>query len=565
VPPRSRVYTELPAVSWSDWDNLGNVKKALRDLEAGDFSKAALLVDAMGRDDRIEGVFATRLDALHSLELDFSPPDGAEEDERAEKIAAECLRGWTRWFPESALRELRHWGLWLNAGIAQVVWKKGARLEPTLQVWHPRHLRWDDSRGVYVVHTRERPVDVERGTGQWVLYQPFGERRGWMRGLVRSLAVPWLVRQWGIRDWAGHSEAHGSPAKKAKLPPGSKNSEDAKRFVREVASLAKRSAIAVEQGRKSPTGETPGYDVELLEATADGHKVFAELLAYCDTSIAVRVKGSNLTTEVKGGSFAAAQTHREVDNDKLRFDAETTSTCLHDDVLEPWAEWNHGDRALAPWASWDTEPPEDLKAYAESLDKLGDGLKKLGDAAVPVDGAALAERFDIPLREVTAEEQELLGAPQIQDFHIAAGIPSENEVRQRLRLPPRKDGDKPAGEAKRAAEVAAKAQRAQKAQKALAASAFARAALPTGAVEGQIYADDVIVAGAAEGTRRLKPDLDALLKIVREGESFEGIRAKLLLHYKGMDSSGLAEMMRRCLVLAELDGELSAREDAGLA
>lgn len=561
MPPRSRRYTELPAVSWTDWNNLARVKSALTALETGSFELAADLVDAMGRDDRIEGVLGARLDALAGLEFEFEPPAGEEENEAAVAIAEEASREWTRWIPEDAVRELRAWGLWLNAGIAQVRWERGAdRWTPRLEVWHARNVRWNATEERYEVLTREGLVPVVTGTGEWVLYTPYGARRGWMRGLLRSLAVPWLIRQWGLRDWAGHSEAHGTPAKKAKVPPGTPP-EQGNKFLREVALLSKRMAIKLEQGRKGPqVGEVPGFDVELLEATVDGHRVFKELLAYCDVAIAVRVKGSNLTTEVsENGSRAASQTHREVDNDKLRFDAQTTSTCLHDQVVEPWAEFNHGARELAPWPSWATEPPEDLRTKAETLDKLGDALKKLGDAAVPIDGPKIAEDFGIPLRELTDEERELLGAPPIYQYHIEGGVPTVNEVRRRLRLPPREDGNAPTGRPEPEPAPAAPGRP---------RGELARlSALPSGAQEGQDYADELVAAGRDAAAKDLADELASVLRIIRKTPGQDGkpdaatLRRKLLEHYRGMNAERLAETVRRCMVLARLDGRLSAAED----
>jgi phage gp29-like protein len=586
LPPRAKSFNELPAVTFSDWDNLARVKGALQELETGNFAQASDLVDAMSRDDRIEGVISARLDALHGLEMSFDPPAGEEDNDRAQEVAEEASREWTRWFPEDALRDLRWWGLWLNAGVAQVVWQRGEKWRPTLQVWHPRHLRWNEVDKRYEIQSMEGIIPVETGTGQWVLYTPYGRRRGWMRGFVRSLAVPWLIRQWGLRDWAGHSEAHGTPIKKAKVPHGKMSTAEAKKFFREVALLAKRGTVLVEQGEDSPTRKTAGWDVELLEAKEDGHKVFKELLNYADTAIAVRVKGSNLTTEVQGGSRAASETHREVDNDKLRFDAQTTSTTLHDQVIEPWAEFNH-ERALAPWPHWDTNPPEDQKARADALDKLADALKKLGDAAVPVDATKLAEDFGIPLRELTDEERALLGAPSIFQYHIENGIPTVNEVRARLRLPPREGGDEPVAPAKPATPEppeddedddvdppprrgkAAKPDAVDAFLRAVTSAVTARAAseLPPGAIEGQRYADDLADAGTVRGSDDLAPDLAEILRVVRETPAKDGapdgaeLKRRLVEAFKGMDTARLAETVRRGMVLAQLNGRMAVVED----
>jgi len=46
-----------------------------------------------------------------------------------------------------------------------------------------------------------------------------------------------------------------------------------------------------------------------------------------------------------------------VRDDLVRFDAEALATCLNEQVLRWWAEFNFGDARLAPWPNWDTAPP----------------------------------------------------------------------------------------------------------------------------------------------------------------------------------------------------------------
>ncbi len=58
-----RVYIPWTPGIKSSW-SVSQVRSALRSLEDGDFSDAAQLVDAMGRDDRLTAVLQTRINAL---------------------------------------------------------------------------------------------------------------------------------------------------------------------------------------------------------------------------------------------------------------------------------------------------------------------------------------------------------------------------------------------------------------------------------------------------------------------------------------------------------------------
>src|SRR4051812_12359230 len=105
---------QLPIVSFSDWDNVNSVKAAIRQLEMGYFDAAAQVVDAMGRDDRISGVTLTRSGALPSLPLTMEPcGDGRQKH----VVAREAKEKFSKMFPDHALSELLHWGIFLGVGL----------------------------------------------------------------------------------------------------------------------------------------------------------------------------------------------------------------------------------------------------------------------------------------------------------------------------------------------------------------------------------------------------------------------------------------------------------------
>src|SRR5690606_5151149 len=154
-----------------------------------------------------------------------------------------------------------------------------------------------------------------------------------------------------------------------------------------------------------------GFDLKLVEATASTWTTYQAQIQAADNGIAIALTGQNLTSEVQGGSLAAAQVHARVALQFIKGDAGALSTCLHNQVLEPWAEFNIGDRNAAPWPKWDTTPPEDKAARAQVLVNVGTAIQALKYAGVPVDEAALAEQFDIPLRQRRAAPSEPLPTP----------------------------------------------------------------------------------------------------------------------------------------------------------
>jgi phage gp29-like protein len=403
---------DLPVYTWTEWDSVTKVKAALSCLEGGNFMQAAQLVDAMGRDDRIAGVLATRVNGLLGLPIDY---DEAKRDRIRVAKALKDLR--SQMLPRAQVRKVLRSGIMLGAGLAENVWTRTeTSWTPRLKWWHPQFLQWRWDTRSYWVQTMDGQVEVTPGDGQWVIYAPYGEQLGQLDSMVRALAVPWLVRQWARRDWARYSEVHGMPIRKAKVPAKAEE-EDKERFIDEIAQLAQECTIRLPQGSE-PDQQ---FDLELLEASADSWEGFQALIEHTNSSIAITLLGQNLTTEIgKGdGSRAAAQVHDNVRQDVVESDASSLDECLHEQTIRPWALYNFADADGAPIATFHTEPPEDLAKKATTFQTLGNALTSFKGLRVPVDVAQVMTDFEVPVVEgkpmpdLTEEpEPEEQGDPQ---------------------------------------------------------------------------------------------------------------------------------------------------------
>jgi phage gp29-like protein/DNA-binding XRE family transcriptional regulator len=525
--PDFKVFRDLPIIGMPAWDTVQAVRAAILQMDnTGQFFNAALLMDAMLQDDRVVGTLSARFDGLLGLPMEMRPPAGMEENARAVEIAQAAQRDFPLMADEATLRSLLKWGRGLGVGLAEKRWQTGGeRWIPRLKVWHPRFLYWRwDSRLFHIVTEGDGAIDVRQGPDvpenerdpHWLLYTPFGYGRdAWVNALIRSLAIPWLIRQWAYRDWARYSEVHGLPIRKVKMP-AEWSDEERQRALEEIGQLASESVVRCIQ-----RADGTGFDLTLEEAKANTWEGFQKLIDKTDASIAVAVVGQNLTTEVKGGSLAAAQVHERVRDDIIRSDAETLGSALREGLLRDWCAYNFGDPDLAPWPHWHVEQPEDKQAAATGFVSVGKAIKELRGAGVPLDAAALCDRFDVPVQE--GEPFEEPKPPE----------PEEPE-----------DGDDHHGKATMRAELRAHR-------------------LPKGAIEGQGYADDLIDEARAKATAALEPDLRALLAIVEKADDYHGIRRALIEHYKGMKPAKLADLMERCLILAEMNGRLSVVEDTG--
>lgn len=512
--PAFKMIRELPAYSFSDFDRLYQVKAAIRELENGQLRTSALVVDAMTRDDRLEGILLQRTKALSSLPLNFT--DGVNP--KAAAAAKEVTANFKSWASAASLTEMLKWGVMLGVSFGQVLWEVvDGLLTPKLKVWHPMHAYWRwDTRSWWMV-AEGGVIEVKPGDGQWLVFTPYGEERAWMMGGVRSLYVPWLLRQWALRDWGRWSEVYGSPIRKVSTPIAAEES-DKQRFLREVAQLGASSTIRL------PTAADPTqkFDVELVEAASTGYDGFDKLLAKCESSMAITVLGQNLSTEVTGGSYAAASVHASIRNDILESDAQSLASCLYEQLLKPWAALNFGDPKAAPIPAWVTSPPEDRKEAGDALKSLGDGIKSLFAAGAKPDTDAILDRHGIP---VTGPAEEPAPPP----------------------VPPA-PGEKPAIEEEPA-----------KDDKALAAMFLSMK--PSGAQRGQAYVDAVADKARERAATVLKPDVMHVLGAVAASNSYDELKGRLIELYGAMEPHQFAVVLQRAMLLGELAGRLAVLED----
>jgi len=402
--PEIIAYRSLPISAIETFTTAAPVLRALRDFELGRFWFPAQLADALGFDDRIDGVLQTRIDALAGLPVSLQVRPTHAGDAPAKEALDIVSASWTKWLAGPELKKLHRWGLLFRLGLGEILWDTDdeGQWTPRLKTWDPRYLYWRwDTRSFWLI-TADGQVEVVPGDGHWVLYAPDGYTRGWMRGLIRSLAFLYLARRWAWRDWNRHSEIHGQPIKRAGVPFTAKT-EDKEFFKTELQEMASEGVVVLPDD-----GEGNKFTLDLLEATSQGWECFARLIDKIDECAAVNVLGQNLTTSAKGsGSYALGDVQDRIRLDRLESDALSMGECLTAQVLEPWAWYNYGDRAMAPLGGWSTKAPEDRARTATTWQALGDGLQKLRSAGLRPDLAEVARRQMIPLSDAPEKGEDV--------------------------------------------------------------------------------------------------------------------------------------------------------------
>jgi phage gp29-like protein len=414
--PRIGAFGEPSARTYRQW-----TPQLLRAAEIaaddGALQLAADLCDAMLADDRIKAVLDSRTDALLGRDLDFEAGTGRARRRAVKALALE--EDWWAAFPETALKLLHAWGVMLGVGVAELQWREdpdhGGRLIPHLEVKHPRHLRFDAFSRTWKLTvlsgesgSATTEIEIRPGDGKWLIYTPYGPNRPWTYGAYRALSRWSLLKRYAIADWGFYSERHGLGLLLVSGAEGSK--EQRREIAADLARIGRNAGFALPKG----------FDMKLLEATANTWQTYVAQISAADNGAAVTILGQNLTTQISpgDGSRAAASEHGKVALGRTKADAETLATTLHDQVLDWWALFNFGDRRLAPWPLWDTSPTEDIKDRAATLQMLGQFITAAAPLYGQIDVRALLEDFGVPLLAPNAE-------PQLRPAAEKAPAPSE--------------------------------------------------------------------------------------------------------------------------------------------
>jgi phage gp29-like protein len=414
--PSTVAYGELILPVFTQWEKVGSITGILSNLEQGVFYDASLLVDQMMRDDRIKATFSTRLTSVLGQPMHMEPSAIGEKraDKRAQRCAEDAHDLWEKMVPRAELMSLMKWALLLGVGIARKEWTRSdGEWLPTIKVWHPGALRFDLMTDRYMLRTQgQGEIPIERDDPNWLLVTPFGHKYARSEGLLRSLAMLYLCRQWAFRDRARNSEVHGQPIRQI-IVPAESDADDKRTANRIIASLGSETTAVTPQGTEGNL-----FDLKLIEAQSNASEVFGPLIQHLDECIAILILGQADSTQQKGGLGAKENAGDTVRRDVMRFDAACIADLARDGVLADWAEYNYGSRDLAPTPMIEVDPPKDGQLKALELKTAGEAIGLLEKHGLDV--RAFLEEMGVPLlteAEAAAKRDELM--QQAQDAMAA--------------------------------------------------------------------------------------------------------------------------------------------------
>jgi phage gp29-like protein len=142
---------------------------------------------------------------------------------------------------------------------------------------------------------------------------PYGE------GAYSGCYWPVTFRRTGFEFWTNYLEKYGSPYLTASCPSGMKKSE--RQDVADTLTDAVQDCVFV---------VPEGTELELVESKTSGTPPHQYYIDMANLEIAMAIVGTNLTTEVQGGSLAASVTHNDIRKDIIDGDKKMVEQGWHD-------------------------------------------------------------------------------------------------------------------------------------------------------------------------------------------------------------------------------------------
>jgi len=286
-------------------------------------------------------------------------------------------------------------GIGHGFAAAEITWHRLANGWWLPKMITPRPQRWFtvdiDTRQTLRLRSPGTVDGVDLNAYGWLLHR-HSSKTGYpaTQGLLRALVMPYLFKNFAVKNWLRFSELYGVPLRVLMTnisDPAQKNE-----LIRDLQGMG-ANGVAILDGIRGEDFKT----VDIIKGEGQG---FTALIDWADRSMSKAILGGTLTSDTgKNGNYATANVHDEVRLQIRDHDAQQLAETLTRDLLGAIIAVN-GWALRGAWV-FDTQEPDDLALYADALPKL----VAVG-AQIPL--SYLHNRLKIPLPEAG---EAVLSAP----------------------------------------------------------------------------------------------------------------------------------------------------------
>lgn len=292
--------------------------------------------------------------------------------------------------------------------------------------WYPSQFHFRPQSWFQLDKTDQNKIILRTDDGVGEPLQSFGwiqhrhkSRSGYVSrsGLLRTLAWPYLMRNFGTQSLAELLEIYGIPLRIGKYPSGTGQAEK-NQLMRAVTELGRYAG-----------GIIPAEMViELTKASDASHSPFMALTDSAEKSMSKAILGGTLTTQADGktSTNALGNIHNEVRHDLLISDGKQVATTLRSDLFWPLIVLNrrpNADRRRTPRLVFQVEQTEGTQSSQSAL------TKQVDNVAI----AALVKQLTSPQNVIQsgidAGVEELANSERAQDALLALLAPALQAAR----------------------------------------------------------------------------------------------------------------------------------------
>jgi len=295
---------------------LPNVDPVLKKL-----NKDVEVYDDLFADARVKAAFGSRQAGCTSLSYEL---DRMGTPARQYKVVESVLNT----LPVTDIIAQMISAVWYGYQVSEVIWSRvGGMVLPTSVV--PKPQRWfrfsEDNELVYLTKTHQ--TDGVKLPDHKFITARHSPSYGNPYGDPVAQACYWPVkfRHTGFRFFTQFIEKYGMPWIKTEYPLGARESR-----VIEMLDVLNKSV------QDSVVAYPSEWKVDALPVggSQKSEDIYAKFLDYCNTEIYMALLGQNLTSEVEGGSYAAAKVHGGVRQDLIEGDKRMVEAAF--DTLIDW-------------------------------------------------------------------------------------------------------------------------------------------------------------------------------------------------------------------------------------
>lgn len=368
-------------------------------------------------------VLGTRRRAVAQIEPTVEAASESADDVAAAELVREFLRRDTL---QAELFDMLD-AIGKGYSVTEIIWDtEGSR-------WWPARLEWRDPRWFQFDRVDGRTLRLlsPDGTrdlfpGKYIVHQTTAKSGLPIRGgIARSVAWCFMFKSFSLKDWAVFLETYGQPLRLGRYHSGATSAER-EILLRAVSEIGADAAAIIPDSMQVEFITTQG---------AKGTDQYERHADWLDRQVSKAVLGQTLTTEVQGGSLAAAKVHDGVRMDIMAADARALAATLNRDLIRPFVAFNLGPRQRYPRLLLSLPDSTDLRAFAAAVGTMV-------DRGMEVEASVLRDRFGLPepapgarlLRAANAGDPRLPGSPRNHPPPGDPGLPGPAEAGQDGRL-----------------------------------------------------------------------------------------------------------------------------------